>query len=137
MIYPLSYLLHIGLMLTISKVLTILCLLCLCGNRECQGSFPNKSVSCSLKLVPKYILLLPKLKGEGRSFWSEQAWNKNLVVMRDEKVCPFVKFELILLLLCCLLYSLTNKDCRAWSFMINLWIESKTCQNYRILLSAR
>ena len=30
-------------MLTISKVFTILCLLCLCGNREYPGSFQNKS----------------------------------------------------------------------------------------------
>ena len=35
-------------MLIISKVFTILCLLCLCGNREYPGSFQNKAVSSKL-----------------------------------------------------------------------------------------
>ena len=59
-------------MSTISKMFTILCLLCLCGNTEYHGSFQSKSVSPSFKCVLKYILLLPKLKGEGRPFWSGQ-----------------------------------------------------------------
>ena len=53
-------------MLTIS-------LLCLSGNREYLGTSQNKSVSYSFKFVPKYILFLAKLKGEGRSFWRGQA----------------------------------------------------------------
>ena len=36
-------------MLTISNVLTILCLLCLCGNRDDPGSFQIKSVTSFLK----------------------------------------------------------------------------------------
>ena len=36
-----------------------------------------------------------------------------------------------------LIRPLTNKYCRAWSSMINLWIDSRTCQKYGILLSAR
>ena len=55
-----NYLLHI--MLTISKVFTILCLLCLCGNREYPGSFQNKSVSSFFKWVSKYILFMVKKK---------------------------------------------------------------------------
>ena len=39
--------------LLISKVFTILCLLCLYGNREYPGSFKNKSLSSSFKSVPK------------------------------------------------------------------------------------
>ena len=35
----------------------------------------------------------------------------NLVDIRHEKVSPFVKFEIILLLLCFLLDPLTNKHC--------------------------
>ena len=35
----------------------------------------------------------------------------NLVDIRHEKVSPFVKFEIILPLLCFLLDSLTNKHC--------------------------
>ena len=53
---------------------------------------------------------------------------KALVCQRDEKVSPFVKFEIILPLLCFLLSSLTNKHCRPWSSMINLWIDSRTYQ---------
>ena len=60
-----------------------------------------------------------------------------LVVTKDKNVCPFVKLELILPLLCCLLDPVTNKHCRAWSSTINLWIDSRTCQKYRTLLSAK
>ena len=55
-------------MLTINKVFTILCLLCLCVNREHPGSFQNKSVRSSFKWVLKYIMFLAKLKGEVRPF---------------------------------------------------------------------
>ena len=61
-------------MLTISKVFTILCLLCLCENRKYPGSFQNKSVSSSFKWVSKYILFLDKMKGEGRHLWSRQGY---------------------------------------------------------------
>ena len=60
-----------------------------------------------------------------------------LVVIRDEKVSPFVKFEKFLPLLCFLLDSLTNKHCWAWSFIINLWIDFRTYKKKGILLSAR
>ena len=45
--------------------------------------------------------------------------------------------ELILPLLCFLLDTLTNKHFRTWSSIINLWIDSRTFQKLRILLSAR
>ena len=48
-----------------------------------------------------------------------------------------MKFEIILPLLCFLLDPLTNRHCRAWSSMINFWRDSRTCQKWRILLSAR
>ena len=51
-----------------------------------------------------------------------------LIVIKDEKVSPFVIFEIILPLLCCLLDPLTNKDCKTWSSMINLRIDSRTYQ---------
>ena len=70
----------------------------------------------------------------GATLWDYQ---EHLVIMRDGKVCSFVKFEIILPLLCCLLDPFTNKHCRAWSSMIDLWIDSRACQKYRILLSAR
>ena len=43
--FLLNYLLHIGLMLIISKVFTILCLLRLCENIEYTRSFQNKAAS--------------------------------------------------------------------------------------------
>ena len=61
---------------------------------------------------------------------------RHLVVIRDEKVSPFVKFEKILPILCFLLDPLTNKHCRTWSFMINLWVDSRTYQKSRTLPSA-
>ena len=42
-------------MLIISKVLSILCLLYLGGNREYPGSFQYKAVSSSFKLVPSEV----------------------------------------------------------------------------------
>ena len=50
---------------------------------------------------------------------------EHLVVIKVEKVC------------CCSLDPLTNKHCRVRNSMIKLWIDSRTCQKYRILLSAR
>ena len=95
--------------------------------------------------MSRYILFLPKCKGRGRPFLrgarrEAALWDypqKFLVVIRDEKVSLFVKFEIILPLLCFLLDPLTNRHCRAWSSMINLWRDSRICQKWRILLSAR
>ena len=50
-----------------------------------------------------------------------------------KKAFRFVKFEIIPSPLCCLLDPLKNRYCKAWSSMINLWIDSMTC----ILLSPR
>ena len=110
------------------------------------GSFQNKSASSTFNIVSRYILFLTRLKRRGRSFLTGARrmgaafWDylqEHLVVIRDENVCPFVKCEIIVPLLCCLLDPLTNKHCRAWSSMINLWIDSRTCQKYSILLSPR
>ena len=96
-------------------------------NREHPGNFQNKSVSSAFNWVSRYILFLAKLKGRGRPFLEglrkgATLWDypqKHLVVIRDEKVSPFVKFEIILPLLCFLLDPLTNKHCGTWSSMIN------------------
>ena len=90
-------------------------------------------------------LFLDKLKKRERPFLEGVKRGGHIVrlppralgCIKYEKVSPFVKFEKILLLFCCLLDSLTYKHCRAWSSMINCWIDSRTCQKYKILLSAR
>ena len=94
--------------------------------------------------MSRYILFLAKLKRRGCLFLEDGRRGPHLrllqehsVVIRDEKVCPFMKFKIIVPLLCCLLEPLENKHCRAWSSMINLWTDLWTCQMYRILLSAR
>ena len=123
-------------MLIISKVFITLCLLCLCGQKKHPCNFQNKSVSFPFNWVSRYILFLAKLKRRERPFLQgtkrEAAlWDypqEHLVVVREEKTCPFVKFEMILPLLCCLLDPFTNKHCRAWSSIINLWTDSRTCQ---------
>ena len=106
-------------------------------NREHPNNFLNKSVNYPFNLVSRYILFLSKLKGRGRPFLmgarrGTALWDYPkeylLVVIRDEKVSPFVKFETILPVLCFLLDHFTNKHCRTWSSMINLWIDSRTCQ---------
>ena len=64
---------------------------------------------------------MPKLKSffgrgakRGNTLWDYS--QEYLVVIRDEKVFPFVKFGTILPLLCFLLDLLTKKPRRAWSF---------------------
>ena len=122
-IYPLNYLLHLG------------------GNVNYQvfvilfGNFQNKSVSSPFSWVHRYILFFPTWRGEEGLFWGVKEGHphceitpKSLVVIRDENVSFFVKIEIILLFLCFLLDQLTNKHCRTWSSMINLRIDSRTCQ---------
>ena len=106
------------------------------ANREHPGNFQNKLVSSAFIWLSRYILLLAKLKRRGRPFLEgprsgATLWDytqEHLVVMRDEKVSPFVKFEIILPLLCFLSDPFTNKHCRTWSSIINLWIDSRTYQ---------
>ena len=67
--------------------------------------------------------LLDQTEGEGKAFFGgckkgTASWDypqEYLIVIRDKKVSPFVKFEIIPTLLCCLLGSLQNKYRRAWS----------------------
>ena len=96
-------------------------------NREHHGNFQNRSYwfSSAFNWVSMYILFLAKLKGRGAPFFEGCTW-EHLVFMRDEKVPTFLKFEIILPLLCFLLDSLTNQHCRSWSSMISLWIDSRT-----------
>ena len=104
------------------------------GNREHLGNFENKWVSSPFSWV--YSSLLGQTKGERKAFLKSVIrgtvfWDysqEHLVVIRDEKLSPFVKFEIILPHLCFLLDHLTNKHCRTWSSMINLWIDSITYQ---------
>ena len=56
-------------MLIISKVFGILCVLCLCGNKEYPGSFQSKAVSSKL-----FSEMGAQVKWkEGKPFWSGQA----------------------------------------------------------------
>ena len=57
-------------MLTILAKCSHSCLLFLCENWGYLASFQKKLVSSLFKLVPKYILFMAKLKGEGRPFWN-------------------------------------------------------------------
>ena len=85
---------------------------------------------------PDIFFSYPNWKEEKDLFWKgarkgTKLWDypqKNLVVIQYEKVSPFVKFEIILSILCFLLGPLTNKHCRTWSSIINLWIDSRTYQ---------
>ena len=116
-------------------------------NRRHPDNFQNKSVSSPFNWISMYILLFAKLKGRGWPFLKggrrggegtlRDFPQEHLLVIRDEKVSPFVKFKIILFLLYFLLESLRNKHCRTWNSMINLWIDSRTYKKQRILLSAK
>ena len=96
--------------------------------------------------MSRYILFLAKVNREERLLRSVQegvcivklplrvyTWLSE----KKKKGCPFLKFEIILPLLCRLSDSLTNKHYRVCISMINLGIDSRTCQKCRILMSAR
>ena len=48
------------------------------------------------------------MEGARRGVALSEDPQEHIVVIRDEKVFPFVKFEIVLPLFCCLLDSLTN-----------------------------
>ena len=98
-----------------------------CGNKEHPSNFQNKSLSSPFSWVSRYILFLAKLKGKGRPFLKVARRKPTLwdypeehlvVIIRDEKVSPFVKFERILLFLCLSLAPFTNKHCSTRSSMM-------------------
>ena len=113
------------------------------GIKEHPGNFQNKSVSSPFNLVSRYILFLPKLKGRGRPFLRDDhimRLSPRVLVGCHErrKVSPFLKLETILPLFCFLLDPLLkSKHCRAWSSIISLWIDLRTYQNKKFLLTAR
>ena len=109
-----------------------------CGNREHLGNFQSKSVNSAVNWVSDTLSSCPNWKGKKGLFWKGAIMKPrgttlqdyNLVDIAHEKVSPFVKFEIIQSRLCFLLDPLTNKHCRTWSFIINLWIDSRTCQEW-------
>ena len=124
-----------GVMLTIIKVLIILFLLCL-WKQGTLWKFSKKISKLSFQLSVQIYSLLGQTQDEMEAFFGGykkeghivRLFPEDLAVIREEKVSPFVKFEIILPLLCFILDPLTNKHCRTWSSMINLWIDSRTYQ---------
>ena len=122
-------------MLPITKVFIILFLLGL-WKQETPWQFSKQISKLSFQLSVQIYSLLGQTEGERKTFFGGCKrgehivilHQEHLVVTRDEKLFPFVKFEIILPLLCFLPNPLTNKHCRTWSFMINLWIDSRACQ---------
>ena len=132
----LSKLLHMGVILIIIKVLIILFLLCQ-WEHGTPWQFSKQISKLSFKLNLRIYFLLAQTERERKTFFwkgarrgstSQDYPQEHLVVIRDKKVSPFLRFEIILTLLCFLLDPFTNKHCRTWSSMINLRIDSRTCQ---------
>ena len=88
-------------------------------NREHHGNFQIKLLSSVFNWVSRYILFQAKVKRAGKETTLYEYPLEHLVVIRDEKVSPFVKFKTNLPIFCFLLDSLRNKRCRTWSSMIN------------------
>ena len=68
-----SNLLHVGLILIISKVFNILCLLCLCRNWEYLGNCQNEAVTSKL-----FFKMSAQVKWGGRLFWMDKKHIFNL-----------------------------------------------------------
>ena len=80
--------------------------------------------------VSRCILYLAKFRAIRRFLLEDvrsgaTLW-EHLVVIRDEKLCPFVKFKIILSPLCFSLDPLTNMQWRTLIFTINLRLDSST-----------
>ena len=123
-------------MLTIIKEFIILFLLCL-WEQGTPWQFSKQISKLSFQLSFQIYSLLAQTEGERKAFFWKGERNgttlrdysqDHLVDITDEKVSPFVKFEVILPLLCFSLDPLTNKHCRTWSSTINFWRDSRTCQ---------
>ena len=107
--------------------------------------FSKRISKFSFQLGFRIYSLLAQTEGERKTFLEKaqegephcQIIPKSTWLSWDKKVCPFVKFEIILPLLCFWLDPLTNKHYRTWSSMINLRIDSRTYQKWRILLPAK
>ena len=63
-------------------------------NREHPSNLQNKSVSSAFNWISRYILFLAKLKGARREATLKDYLQEHWIVIRDEKVSPFVKSEI-------------------------------------------
>ena len=103
-LWTISYL-HTGVMLTIIKVFIILFLLCL-WEQGASWQFSNKISKLSFQLSFQIYSFLAWTEGERKAFFWKGAKREttvqdyHLVDIRHEKVSLFMKFEIILPLLC-------------------------------------
>ena len=127
-IYPLNYLLHMEVILTIIKVFIILFLFCL-WEQGIPWEFSKQISKLSFQLSFQIYSLLAQTEEE-RTFLDGGCKKGDHIVRLSSRalVSPFVKFEIILPLHCFLSAPHTNKHCKTWSSMINLWIDFTTCQ---------
>ena len=103
-------------MLTIIKVFIILFLLCQ-WEQGAPWQFSKQIGKLSFQLSFQIYSLLAQTEGERKAFFlrvQEGGPHCKIIILliQDMKASPFVKFEIILLLLCFLLDSLTNKHYR-------------------------
>ena len=106
-----------------------------------MGTWNNLVISKQISKISFHLSfqifsLLSQTEGEINIFFERvqggrivRLSREHLVVIRNEKSYSVVKFEIILPLPCFLLEHLTNRHCRRWSSMINLWIDSRTCKS--------
>ena len=106
-------------MLTIIKVFIILFLFCL-KERGTPWQFSKQISKLSFQLSVKVFYLLGQIKGGSKTFFGGYKkgvtlWDysqEHFVVIREEKVYPFVKFKIIPPFLCFSLDTLKNKYCK-------------------------
>ena len=102
------------------------------GNREHPGNFQNKSVSSPFNWLSRYILFFPKLKWKalfGGCKKGHRIMRLSSKVLGCHKRWKFLSFFQIWNNPTPPLFfigTLTNKHYRAWSSMINLWVDFRT-----------
>ena len=114
-------------------------LLCL-WEQGTPGQFSKQISKLSFQLSFQIYSFLAQTEGERKAFFGRV--QEGGTTLQDYPQEHLVEKKSLLLNLKCypsfvFIRPLTNKHCSTWSSMINLWIDSRTCQKYRILLSAR
>ena len=122
----------------------ILFLLCLWEQRK-PWQFSKQISKLSFQLSVQIYSLLGQTEGERKAFFGGFKKGDHIVRLSPRALDCHKRWKSLSF---CEIWNnptpplffirpLTNKHHRIWSFMINLWIDFRTCQNKRLLLSAR
>ena len=116
--------------MTIIKLFIIPLLLCL-SEQGTPWQFSKQISKLSFQLSAQIYSLLGHTEGERKALW--RCKKRNHIVRLSPRALGCHQRWKSILFLCFLLDTLITEHCRTWSSIINLWIDTRTCQKSRIL----